>query len=524
MNSASNIRTSFRVLASAAFVFAAAGSGCDHAPGVFDEPHEEVDSISISGEYHGGQYEMEAEPTYEQATESRDRHTDFGENMRIDSVEERRSTFSVDVNTASYTMMRSALNSGHLPTSTSVRTEEFINFFDYNYSAPQDAPFAINMEMAPSYFGSDDDAERHLMQIGVRARDVSIENMKPNNLVFLVDTSGSMRPSSRLPLAKQSLHILLEYLRPTDTVAIQTYASGSETVLEPTPVSDFRTIERAILELEAEGGTNGEGGIRDAYNLAEESFVEDGNNRVIVMTDGDFNIGKRGDDVVEMVKGYREREIALTSVGFGRGNHNDAVMERLARQGSGNYFYIDNQEEAQRIFGTDLPSTLEIVASDVRIQVEFNEDAVKNYRLVGYEKRVLDNEDFEKESTNAAEVGPGHDVTAFYEVELHDGARQDADSVAGVRVRYKERLLGNSLEVREEMEMAQIRDNFREASAPFRFAAAVAEFAATLRGSEYAQGERFGEIHSVAANARFGNVDEQAEFLQLVETAQSLEQ
>ncbi len=505
--------------------------GCDG--GLFEDSSPEVSQASISADYVGSygdqrvrgtpaHYGSPAEMAEYEPTASADRHTDFGQNPLVDAAIENKSTFSVDVNTASYTMMRSRLNAGRLPAPASVRTEEFINFFDYDYRPPEDGPFSIHTEMAPSYFGSDDQVQRHLMKIGVKAREVPLDEMKPNNLVFLIDVSGSMRPEVRLPLAKKSLHILLENLRPTDTVAIQTYASGSDTVLEPTPVRDFQTIDRAIDNLVAEGGTNGEGGIRDAYDMAEQAFVEGGNNRVIILTDGDFNVGKRGDDIVEMVRGYRERQIAMTAVGFGHGNHNDAVMEELAREGHGNYFYIDTLEEAHRIFGTHLTSTLEVIASDVRIQVEFNEEAVKNYRLLGYEKRVLDNEDFEKESTNAAEVGPGHEVTAFYEVELRQDFDELPDQVAQIRVRYKEELLGHSLEVRQEVLTSAIKSSFHQASPPFQFATAVAEFAGILRRSNDPEDRSFDEIHRVAKNAMFGHHPQQEEFLTLVTRAQQL--
>ncbi len=493
-------------------------AGCE----IVQEASQEVHHVRITA--HGdqaapipGHYRSPIEAEAEDSNE----YFDHGENDRISTALERVSTFSVDVNNASYTMARSALNAGRLPDPASVRAEEFINFFTYDYPAPTDGPFSIHTEVAPSYFGSHDDVERHLMKIGMQAREVAIDDMQHNNLVFLIDVSGSMRPEVRLPLAKRALHILLENLRPTDTVAIQTYASGTETLLEPTPVSDFHTIDQAIQSLVAEGGTFGEGGIRAAYDMAERAFVEGGNNRVIILTDGDFNVGKRGDDIVEIVKGFREREIALTSVGFGHGNHQDHTMERLAREGNGNYFYIDTIEEAQRIFGTDLPSTLEIIASDVRVQVEFNDDAVKSYRLIGYEKRVLDNEAFEDESTNAAEVGPGHNITAFYEVELHDGAVDLHESLAQIRIRYKEELLGHSLEVVESVHTEDIHRDFDHASSQFRFAAAVAEFASALRHSEHVQGARFEEIHRVASDARLPH-ESARQFLELVTIANDL--
>lgn len=451
-----------------------------------------------------------------------DQFEDFGENEFVSTAEENTSTFSIDVNTASYTIARGALLNGMLPTPEGVRVEEFINFFRFEYPVPTEELFSINMEVAPSYFGSNDDVERHLLRIGVRGKDVSLEEMKPSNLVFLIDVSGSMSSLNRLPLAKQSLHEMLEHLRPTDTVAIQTYASGSDTVLAPTPVADRQLIEEAIDSLVAHGATWGEGGILAAYDLAEQGFIDGGNNRVIILTDGDFNVGKTGDDLVELVRSWHDREISLTSVGFGRGNYNDRIMEALARDGNGNYFYVDSIEEGKRIFGTHLPSTIEVIAADVKLQVEFDSDVVDRYRLVGYEKRVMDNADFDNDYANAGELGPGHTVTAFYEIEIHADAPLNSPFLAEVRVRHKEQYGEDSLEQSQVIKIGQVLDDFFDATDGFRFAAAVAEFAAILRGSQFVQGARFAEVHSIADGARYPDNMEQLEFLQLVTQAEVL--
>jgi Ca-activated chloride channel homolog len=464
--------------------------------------------------YHGDAF-------YDHFNDGIDDHEEFKENEFISTADEDTSTFSIDVNTASYTIMRRAITNGSLPAQSSVRVEEYINFFRFDYPEPVSDPFSINMEIAPSYFGSSEDQDRHLLRIGMKGRDVSIEEMKPTNLVFLVDVSGSMSPEVRLPLAKQALHVMLEYLRPTDTVGIQTYASGSDTVLEPTPVANRQQIEAAIDSLVAQGATYGEGGIRDAYDMAEEAFIEGGNNRVVILTDGDFNVGKVGDDLVEMVKGYRERQISLTSVGFGHGGYGDATMERLARKGNGNYFYIDTIEEAYRIFGSELPSTVEVIAHDVRNQVQFNADAVDRYRLVGYEKRVMDNDDFDREDTNAGEIGPGHTVTAFYELELHDDADQ-TDFLAEVRVRYKEQYEDETELIERQIKFSEVLSDFHDASEGFRFAAAVAQFAAILRGSQYVDDANFDEVRDIAEDGMYEGYANQAEFLDLVDAAAGL--
>lgn len=470
------------------------------------------------GLYHGAPYyddSMAAPPPS-------DRFTDFGENEFIDTTEEDTSTFSLDINTASYTFVRGMLlDQGQLPEPAQVRTEEFINFFRFEYPNPTDEPFSINMEIAPSHFGSDDDVERHLLRIGVRGRDIPLEDMRATNLVFLVDVSGSM--SEQLDLAKASMREVLDHLRPSDTVAIQTYASGSERILSPTPVSQRQSIETAINSLVADGYTQGDAAIIDAYAMAEEAFINDGNNRVVILTDGDFNVGRTGEDLVNLVVGFREQKIALTCVGFGLGNYNDVTMERLAREGYGNYFYIDSIDEARRIFGSELPSTLEVIASDVRVQVAFDEDVVRRYRLVGYEKRLLDNEDFEREDTKSAEIGPGHTVTAFYEIELHDAPSAESSFLADVKVRYKEDITSEeSLQIQEFVKLEQVLDSFDAASDGFRFAAAVAHFAGVLRQSQYITDPRFDDILAIADNARYPFNLDQEEFLELVATAESL--
>ena len=451
-----------------------------------------------------------------------DDHIDFGENEFIEASEEDTSSFSIDVNTASYTMMRRALNQGHLPVEESVRIEEFINFFRFDYPEPDDQPFSIHMEMGPSYFGSTDDQQRHLMRLGIQGKEMSIDEMKPTNLVFLVDVSGSMNRDNRLPLAKESLHTLVEYLRDGDSVAMQTYASGSDTVLEPTQIGGNRdAIGDAIDSLVAQGSTWGEGGIIDAYDLAEDAFIEGGNNRVVILTDGDFNVGATGDELVDLVKSYRDREISLTSVGYGHGGFGDATMERLAREGNGNYFYVDTVEEAQRIFGEHLPSTVEIIAEDVRTQLEFNEAAVERYRLIGYEKRVMDNEEFDDEDTNAGELGPGHRVTAFYEVELHE-ENPDEALLAELRLRHRAPYADETELQTQYIKRGYVGDDFDEMSKGFRFAAAVAEFGATLRGSQFVDEARFDEIHDIADASRYDGYEEQVEFLELVNQASDL--
>lgn len=465
-----------------------------------------------------GQYEP-YEPPVEPA--QGDDFINYGENPFVDVAEEATSSFSMDINTASYTIARRDLNAGRLPDPDSVRVEEFINFFRFEYPQPTNDAFSINMEVAPSYFGSTAEQERHLLRIGIRGKSVPLDEMKPTNLVFLIDVSGSMSSGDRLGLVKQSISSLLDHLRPTDTVAIQTYADGSKTALQPTPVSDRAKIQTAVDSLSSGGGTNGEGGIVEAYALAQRGKIEGGNNRVMIFTDGDFNIGRTGDDLVELIKSYRDRQITLSAVGFGYGGYGDATMEQLARHGSGNYFYVDTLAEAQRIFGDELPSTIEVIAQDARIQVEFDSSAVKQYRLIGYEKRVIENEDFDKEDTDAAEIGPDHTVTALYELELNKEA-PTTSLLATVRVRHRAEF-GTDTQLTENfIKRSQVLDEFSQASPATRYAAAVAEFAQVLRKGEFVQGARFDEIHDIANDAKYSNYPEQIEFLELVQKAESL--
>lgn len=478
------------------------------------------ESESLYDSYPGNSYPstgVDYQPDYTPIND----FVNHGENSFIEVAEESTSSFSMDVNTASYTLARRSLNNGYLPDPDSVRVEEFINFFRFEYPQPTNGAFSINMEVAPSYFGSSAEQERHLLRIGIRGKSVPLDEMKPSNLVLLIDVSGSMSSGDRLGLVKQSISSLVDHLRPTDTVAIQTYADGSKTVLQPTPVSDRTKIQQAVNALAAGGGTNGEGGIVAAYALAQRGKIEGGNNRVMIFTDGDFNIGRTGDDLVELIKSYRDRQITLSAVGFGYGGYGDATMERIARDGSGNYFYVDTLAEAERIFGRDLPSTIEVIAQDARIQVEFDANAVKQYRLIGYEKRVMENEDFDKEDTDAAEIGPDHTVTALYELELAENA-PTTSLLATVRVRHRLEF-GEDTELSENfIKRSQVLDDFAQASSATRFAAAVAEFAQVLRGGSHVQGARFDEIYDIANASKYSNYPEQIEFLELVNEAKSL--
>ncbi len=441
------------------------------------------------------------------------------ENDFIMTADEATSTFSIDVDNASYTLMRRDINNGKLPVADGVRVEEYINFFDYDYAPPiQDQPFSINLEVAPSKFGQD----LHLLRVGLKGKDVPLIDMKATNLVFLVDVSGSMQSSAKLPLVKESIKEAISTLRPDDRVAIVTYAGADRVALQSTPVSNSSAIINAVDNLTSAGGTNADAGIVRAYDIAEQNFIDGGNNRVMIMTDGDFNVGRTGQALVDLIIENREKEISLTCLGYGLGNYNDHIMESLARDGNGNYFYIDSIEEAQRIFGENLPSTLEVIAADVKIQIEFQSDTVVRYRLVGYENRLLNNEDFEDDTKDAGEIGPSHTVTALYEIEVDEQSMSETGMLAEVRIRHKSQYGEASSEYTQGIKLTQVHPTFEDASGDFQFAAAVAEFAEILRSSKHTDGMGISDVQAIATANSSSDQPKRMEFLGLLDAAINL--
>jgi Ca-activated chloride channel family protein len=434
----------------------------------------------------------------------------------VDTTQEDTSTFSIDVDTASYTHARRQIGDGLLPDPGHVRVEEFINFFDYRYPAPpRGASFGLNTELASSHFG--DNLE--LFRIGIQGKRIAQEDIKPNNLVFLIDTSGSMGAADKLPLVKRSLGMLVDALHAHDSIGIVTYSGDAGVALEPTLAGQKNQILAVINGLGSGGSTNGHGGIVEAYRLAETAKIEGGNNRVILMTDGDFNVGLRGQELIDLMASYREKHISLTCAGFGASNYNDGIMEAFARDANGNYVYVDSEDEAKRVFQDDLASTLEVIASDVKVQVIFEADAVKRYRLIGYENRRLENEDFDDDNKDAGEIGPGHNVTAYYEVELNENV--SAGAMATVRVRWKSQY-GEASDLAEHTIKMSDRKDFSEASPAFRFAAAVTEFGEILAKSPHTTGTRFDEVFAIAEAARSPGDEDQQEFTGLVEATKQL--
>ncbi len=436
--------------------------------------------------------------------------------------EDNLATFSLDVDTASYTITRRELRAGSLPTPGNVRIEEFVNFFDYGERAPtptDGAPFAVHLDSAPSAFGQN----LHLLRVGVQAVEIPAAQRPAANLVFLIDVSGSMNSPDKLPLVQFAMTTLVNTLRPDDTIGIVVYAGREAILLEPTAVSNRGRLLEAIGNLRAGGSTNGEGGLRAAYDLVQQHFRQGGINRVVLCTDGDFNVGLRGRALIRIIERFRRRQITLTALGFGRGS-NDSFMEQLADRGNGSYAFVDSRNEALRVLGRDLSATLQVVAADVKLQVAMNPEVVSRFRLIGYENRTLRHRDFDNDSIDAAEVGSGQFVTAYIEYELREGVTPPTDTreLANVRVRWKRPGESQSIERRHAIAVRQVRPSFDDASAVFRFGAAVAEFAEILGRREHSTGAQFGEVLRIARASTWNQTEDAQEFLTLVERARSI--
>ena len=444
------------------------------------------------------------------------------------------STFSIDVDTGSYANVRRMLRQGVRPPADAVRAEEFINYFDYGHPAPasRETPFRVSTELAPAPWNG----KRQLLMIGIKGYDVPKATLPPSNLVFLIDTSGSMDQPNKLPLLKQAFAQLVPQLRAQDRVSIVVYAGSAGLVLPPTPGDRHGEILAALEQLQAGGSTNGGEGIQLAYAMAKQSFAKGGVNRVILATDGDFNVGTTDQKALETLVGdQRKSGVALSTLGFGDGNYNDAMAERLADVGDGNHAYIDTLQEARKVLVEEMQSTLLTIARDVKIQVEFNPAQVAEYRLIGYENRALKNEDFANDKVDAGDIGAGHEVTALYEITpagsgadrlpplRYAGKRAatpDASrsgEIAHLRLRYKLPDANASKLIETPILRSQLE---AEAGESLRFAAAVAAFADALRGGTQMEGWRWDDIAAAARAAqgmdRWGL---RAEFMQLVAAA-----
>lgn len=462
-------------------------------------------------------------------------YNSVAENEFTLSTESPLSTFSIDVDKASYSNCRRFITGGSLPPADAVRTEEFINYFDYNYPESPNRPVNIYTEVSSCPWNS----ANRLLHIGIQAKKIPFESIKAMNLVFLVDVSGSMNTFNKLPLLKTSLIMLTQKLRAEDKVSLVAYAGAAGLVLPPTSGSEKNTILSAIENLSAGGSTAGGAGLVLAYRQAEQSFIKDGINRVILATDGDFNVGQSSDkDMKDLIEKERENGIAITTLGFGMGNYKDSKMETIADNGDGNSFYIDNADEARKVLVTEIASTLSLVAKDVKLQLEFNPSKVYAYRLVGYEDRMLKKEDFNNDKKDAGDMGAGHTVTALYEIEPADGrtthvidplkyqtsvskAGAESNEMLTIKLRYKE-----PRESQSQLITHVVKDGntpLDKTSGNFRFSAAVAEFGMILHNSKWKGNATLQSAWELGADAKGKDMEGyRAEFLKLLQTASVL--
>lgn len=445
------------------------------------------------------------------------------------------STFSIDVDNASYSNVRRYLNQGELPPVDAIRIEEMINYFNYNYAEPSgEHPFSVTTELAKCPWNS----YNYLMHIGLKGKSIDKSELPPSNLVFLIDVSGSMGSSNKLPLLKRAFTLLVNELRPNDRVAIVVYAGAAGKVLDSTPGNKKKEIIESLEKLSAGGSTAGGAGLQLAYKIAKENFIEKGNNRIILATDGDFNVGVSSTSEMErLVEKERENGIFMTVLGFGMGNIKDDKMETIADKGNGNYAYIDNIQEARKVFITEFGGTLFTIAKDVKFQLEFNPEKVKAYRLVGYENRLLNAEDFNDDKKDAGEMGAGHTVTTLYEIipanseieapsvdplkyqELKTSSGNKSNELLTIKLRYKQpdgnksKLL--ELPVKNRLE--------KTTSDNFNFSASVASFGMLLRGSEFMGNTSIETVLELAQNAKGDDKEGfRSEFIQLVKTVNDL--
>ena len=448
------------------------------------------------------------------------------------------STFAIDVDTASYSNLRRFLNNGQLPPTDAIRMEELINYFNYDYPEPEsDRPFSITTEISQAPWNP----THQLVHIGIQGEKMAIEDLPPSNLVFLLDVSGSMNSPNKLPLLKDAFRMLVNELREEDQVSIVVYAGAAGVVLPPTPGNQKDKILTAIDNLNAGGSTAGGAGIQLAYKLAQNNFIKSGNNRVILATDGDFNVGVSSDtELVKLIEQKRKKGVFLTVLGFGTGNLQDSKMEKIANKGNGNYAYIDNELEAKKVLVNEIGATLLTIAKDVKIQVEFNPAKVQAYRLIGYENRRLKDQDFNDDTKDAGELGAGHTVTALYEiipvgaktnVKLPDidplkyqsnaASTTNSKELMQVKLRYKEPD-GNTSQLLT-YPLVDKAVKLKDASDNFKFSAAVASFGMVLRESPYKGKASFDQALQLAKESEGVDLEGyRAEFIDLVESAEEI--
>ena len=471
----------------------------------------------------------------QQAQQNTEKYKNFSDNPIQLAAENPVSTFSIDVDTGSYSNVRRMLNSGTRPPTDSVRAEEIINYFDFGYIAPisRKQPFSVTTEIATAPWNS----KHQLMLVGIKGYEVARSQIPAANIVFLIDTSGSMSPADRLPLLISSLKQMVNKLRPQDRVSIVVYAGSAGLVLPATSGDDKTSILQALDKLQAGGSTNGGQGIELAYKVAKDNFISNGVNRVILATDGDFNVGISNTEMLKtLVADQRKSGIALTTLGFGQGNYNDEMAEQLADVGNGNHAYIDNLNEGKKVLVEEMSSTMMTIAQDIKIQIEFNPAVVAEYRLIGYENRKLNREDFNNDKIDAGEIGAGHDVTALYEITLVGSGgesvsplrygkaaaaiNQKSNEIALLKLRYKQPGADQSKLIEQPMLRSQIS---AKASDRLKMAAALAAYADLLRGGKNSGQFKWNDVKQLAASVSLPDSwGYRAEFMGLIEQASRL--
>ena len=482
---------------------------------------------------------VESSKKEEKKNTNTENYQKLAENKFIQPKNQALSTFSIDVDNASYTNARRFIQSGQLPNPDAVRIEEFINYFDYDYPQPKnDVPFSVSTEISVAPWNT----KHKLVHIGIQGKDLDYKNLSASNLVFLIDASGSMEDPNKLPLLRSSLKMLLEEMNEKDRISIVAYAGAAGLVLPSTSVKEKTKILNALENVSAGGSTAGGAGITLAYKIAKENFIKNGNNRVILCTDGDFNVGvNSADDLVKLIETKRNDDIFLTVCGFGMGNYKDHQMEELSNAGNGNYFYIDNIQEAKKVFVTQMRATLFTIAKDVKIQIEFNPTKVAAYRLIGYENRMLKKEDFNDDKKDAGELGAGHTVTALYEI-IPVGVKSEfLTSVDDLRYQNESKISTNYTAVASSGELLNLKLRYKKpdetksklivsplkdenialskTSDNFRFSAAVASFGMILRNSEYKSNSSYQQVIELAKAAKGKDTEGyRTEFLKLVES------
>ena len=455
-------------------------------------------------------------PPQDSAT-SGEEYVDYGINAFVDTAEDALSTFSIDVDTASYTIARRKLNEGKMPAFEGIRVEEFINYFDYHYDSSDAKPFVVDMEAMVHPFKAD----RHILRVGLQGQELAADTRPALHLTFLVDVSGSMSSADKLPLAKEAMHMLVDTLRDDDTVAMATYAGNISKILDPTHGDSKKKIHAAIDRLTSGGSTAMSSGLDLAYEMAWNSFEAGAENRVIVLSDGDANVGRTSwSNMLKQIKSYADRGVTMSTMGFGMGNYKDTAMEQLANKGDGNNFYIDSRAQAHRVFVEDFNSSMINIARDVKIQMDFNPEVVESYRLIGYENRDIADKDFRNDRVDAGEIGSGHNVTALYELVLAESYGDE--KIATARLRYEKPGADSVATERSwNVDTSDISSK-REASDSLKIAFTAGTFAEILRKSPHVSGISLTDLIQYGEGAKRRGEKDDIELIHLIEKAREL--